>query len=287
MSDNGSNNTRSLGLLFTIRENDTWRSRVTFLFLEAVLFTSLALLVPYAMGIAEVGFFSLFLMAASLTQRLRHLLDENAINIYERQRGFWLSNTITGVSLFSMFAGIMSVYALAAGTIGSQSIQTFFGFALEAAQLGDSDLLTRRFGHPMQIFEHNAMVLVAVWLLSLVYGSYGAVIALGWNACVWAFVLITLVHRAAEGLDATPATLILTTVLGLLPHLIIEGLGYVLASISGLFLDRGWARYSWGDPILNEVIWACTRLVLISLALLGGAALLETLYAPWVIGRLQ
>jgi len=254
------------------------------LFAEAVVHTLAAQLIAAWTGIPQSGFFSLFLSTAALSRRFDQLLDENRQAIYERKEPSPRVNARTAASLLALFLGMLTAYAGAALLIGEAHLRDDFGFVLEVAGLGSDTLSTRRFGSVPGLLLHNGLVLVTFFVLALVYRGYGALLALSWNACVWGMVLTLLAHRGAQASRLSGLLYVPLSAAAVLPHLLLEVVGYVLGSLAGIFLSKALARYRLDDPLVAEVSRVAMVLLGLALGLLGAAALLEARWAPFVLG---
>jgi len=254
------------------------------LFAEAVVHTLAAQLIAAWTGIPQSGFFSLFLSTAALSRRFDQLLDENRQAIYERKEPSPRVNARTAASLLALFLGMLTAYAGAALLIGEAHLRDDFGFVLEVAGLGSDTLSTRRFGSVPGLLLHNGLVLLTFFVLALVYRGYGALLALSWNACVWGMVLTLLAHRGAQASRLSGLLYVPLSAAAVLPHLLLEVVGYVLGSLAGIFLSKALARYRLDDPLVAEVSRVAMVLLGLALGLLGAAALLEARWAPFVLG---
>ena len=254
------------------------------LFAEAVVHTLAAQLIAAWTGIPQGGFFSLFLSTAALSRRFDQLLDENRQAIYERKEPSPRVNARTAASLLALFLGMLTAYAGAALLIGEAHLRDDFGFVLEVAGLGSDTLSTRRFGSVPGLLLHNGLVLLTFFVLALVYRGYGALLALSWNACVWGMVLTLLAHRGAQASRLSGLLYVPLSAAAVLPHLLLEVVGYVLGSLAGIFLSKALARYRLDDPLVAEVSRVAMVLLGLALGLLGAAALLEARWAPFVLG---
>ena len=76
-------------------------------------------------------------------------------------------------------------------------------------------------------------------------------------------------------------------IVAVMPHLIVEALGYVIGALSGVFLSRGIMRYEYSDPRLRRVLTAVLVLAGVSVALIIVGGLMEINYAPRVLGLAQ
>jgi hypothetical protein len=225
--------------------------RVGMLAGEAALTTVVAAGLSLALGFREAGFVALFLVAASMTDRLMLLLEENRAAIWDAQAPPMPTNARTAASLWSIWAGVLLAYAV------------------DAAGVGDG--LGAGMGSWMGLSLHNLGVLAAVVVLSLLFRGYGTMLALSWNACVWAFVLAQ--HGGAR----------LRTVAAVTPHLALEGLAYVVGGLGAVYLSQGFVRYDFGDPRLRQVLGAGARMLTLAAGLLVGAAFLEARWAPLLL----
>jgi hypothetical protein len=253
---------------------------------EALGFTLVASYLPAAMGFAQSGMISVFLIAASLTDRFSIVLEENRENIYTRSTGAWRANRITALSLLSMFLGILAGYAIVAGWLEEARVAGLFGFAMETAQVGPDSLLEARFASPVEILLHNSLVLMAIACLSFVYRSYGAMLGLCWNACVWAIVLVVLAERAGTVSELSSPVFVAMALAALLPHLTCEGFAYVLGSLAAIFTSKALVSYSLRDPRVREVGRVAALLLACAFGMLLLAAILESSLAPALLARL-
>jgi hypothetical protein len=253
---------------------------------EALAFTLVGSYLPAAMGFAHSGMISVFLIAASLTDRFSIVLEENRENIYTRSMGAWRANRITALSLLSMFLGILVGYAIVAGWLEDAAIARLFGFTMETAQVGEDSLLEGRFASFAEILLHNSLVLFAIACLSFVYRSYVAMLVLCWNACVWAFVLTVLSQRAGTESELSSPIFVAMALAALLPHLTFEGFAYVLGSLAAIFTSKALASYSLGDARVREVARVAALLLACAFGMLLLASILESSLAPALLARL-
>lgn len=238
--------------------------------------TALSAGLALGLGSSQAGFVALFLVAASLSDRLEQLLDENRDAIWRLGAPPRRANARTAASLWAVWLGILAGCGALAALLGAQSTRGFFGFALDAAGVGEGSL-GAGLGSFGGLLLHNLGVLGAVVALALLFRGYGTMLALSWNACVWAFVLGT--HFQAGGAASG-----LNTFAAVSPHLALEGLSYVVGSLAGVFVSQGLVRYELRDPRLRRVLAAAARLAAVALGLLVGAAWLEATWAPVLLG---
>lgn len=196
------------------------------LFAEALLFTLVGVALTQALDVDQPGVLSLFLAAGALGSRAKQILK-------------WAEDNDplpAARDLFALFAGMMFAYAMVALWLGESGVAHDFAFALEAAQTGSDDLLNRQFPRLLPLLGHNLSVLVAIVILSFVYRTYGALLALAWNASVWGMVVTALAVRAVSGSGDHWAVVVAG--FALLPHLVLEAFAYSLGSLAGAGLGR-------------------------------------------------
>ena len=258
--------------------------RLLLLFSEGICAGALGLYLMHVLGIQQSGTVSIFLVAAVLVPRFNRLLEENKNLIWQGNLSARKTNRLTSYSILALFLGIMSAYALAAIIFGEDSLRSGFAFALESAHIGRDTILTRRFGSFGNLLYFNTMVWLAIMILSFLYRTYGALLALAWNACVWGLIITFLILREIETASFSHfIAFSASTTLALLPHMAAEACAYIIAALASIFLSKALIKYATGAKESKQVFAAVMKLVLISWLLLLGAALLESHWAPWVL----
>lgn len=275
-----------LGTLFPPSLSPGAGRRYVQLSVEGVLSTLVSTAVPMALVIEEAGFVSLFLVAAALSDRVRQLLDENRRDIWERAISGWDANRATAGGILALFSGVFAGYALIAYFLDERSIGAAFGFALRAAAIGGENLLQRDFGTFSSILGHNFGVLLVIALLSFIYRAYGTMLALAWNASLWALVITMLALRAAADTGMPAFASVALAIVALAPHLLLEGLAYITASLAFLFASKGLTTYAGDDPRLRNVLAAAAALTVAACATLALAAAVEVTLAPLALSLL-
>jgi len=253
---------------------------------EGLLFAAMGLYLANAVGIPQSGFFAIFLTAAGLTGRFNQLLDENRDEIYQRATPSLRVNTVTALSVLMLFLGIFAAFSAAALWWGEDRLRDAFGFALDSANLGTDSVLTHSFSGLGGMLRHNYVVLATFFALAFVYRAYGALLALSWNACVWAMVLTILVWRGLAATTIAPALYLPAAALAVLPHLLIEAASYVLGALAAIFCSKALLTYRVSEPRFWRVMRAVA--LLLAAAALGIAlgALVETTLPRAALSRL-
>jgi hypothetical protein len=253
---------------------------------EAVVHVSLSLILARTLGIDESGVFSILLSAAVLNARMLQLLDENRKRIWEIGFKSWKANSITAYSILSIFIGAIVAYVAAAFWVGRQEIVHGFRFALRAAGLGGDSIVNRKFGGFGAVMGHNATVMMTIAGLSYVYRSYGVLLAIIWNACIWGLVLTLLVGRGLLVSEGSVASFLVISIVAIFPHLLLEATAYVVAAMASVFLSKGVSNYAPSTPEFWAVGSAGLKLLAIAVAFLLLGAVMETQYVPWLLAKL-
>lgn len=255
---------------------------------EASFLMVFALLFPFILGIQQGAMIALFLVSASLMRRIRQLRDENSYNIWIRHRGGWPSNLLSAVSILGIFLGLFVANLLFAWLIhvlgSSQQWESFFDFLLRTQHLHANKPLTARFSSLGGILVNNLLVLVTTLLLVVVYRAYGLMLAISWNACIWAVVLFYVFRQALQHTKLSTGSFLLRSVAAILPHLVLEALAYILAALAALFLSQAFSQYKFSDIRFRQVTRAAGTLLILSGAAVVLAALTE-IFLPALLLR--
>ncbi len=264
-----------------------WYQRLPRLWFMSFLFGLVGVYVCFVLGLDQAGFISLFFLATSLSDAFNEILRENREEIFQQGIPVRYANAKTASSVLAIFLGIVVVYVIAAVYWGRTGAEANFGFVLDAAGLQGDTLLSRRFDSFTGLLSHNFLVLTAVWLLAFVYRSFGALLALTWNACIWGFVLTVLVWRGMDVSDTSVVAFVAIALAELLPHLALEGFAYVLAALAAIYLSRALFKYGLGHPITRRVTRTSFNHLLLGAVSLFLAAVVESGYAPRVLDLLR
>ncbi len=259
-----------------IASGKPYRDRAwSFLFAEGLVFALVGVAVTRVLVPTHSGVLGVVCAAVALAHRFNDLLAENSHDIYVAKKTSFESNWRTATRVLALFLGLFAAYVVTAVWLGENETVATFDFLIRTAGLRDDTILDRRFGEFLPLVEHNVIVLVSFFALSIVYWGYGAVLALAWNASVWGAVLTILVGRAL-GDSASPMLLSLTAAAAVMPHLLLEAVAYVLASLAGIFLSKGLSRYNLRDERIPSIARAVAVLLVGAFAAVVGAAALET-----------
>ncbi len=260
------------------------RTRMLLLMFEGALAASVSLVFASAADAEQAAVIAISLTPAALVQRFDGLLDENREMVWQgNPRG---ANIATAVSILALFVGVFAVYAAAVGFLPSARIEKTIAVVAQIARIGEDTILTRRFGSFVRLMAYNAGVLATLSVVSVVYRSLGALLALSWNAALWATALGMLIRRAAAVTATSKGLFVGVACIAILPHLLLEAAAYITGSLGAIFLSRAMFLYRWGDPRIPSVGKAVGRLFFVTFALLTLAALAESTLPRLVLGLL-
>ena len=126
----------------------------------------------------------------------------------------------------------------------------------------------------VNIFANNIYVLIFTLVFSLIFGA-GAIFILAWNASV---------ISAAIGIFSESSLINLP--LGLARYMIhgVPEIGaYFVAGLAGGMISVAVIRYELFDSKFNKVMWDSLHLIILSAALLLGAAVIEVFISPFIL----
>ncbi|MCB9760755.1 MAG: stage II sporulation protein M [Alphaproteobacteria bacterium] len=230
---------------------------------EGLLYGVVGIGVASFLGAPEAGVWGMFLAAAALRRRI--LADDG---------------TPGPGRTVALFLGLLLANVTVAFWLPDAQIEGFLGHALDGVGMGaHSTLADRRLGDTTDLVPHNLAVVLVTLILTLLYRGFGLLVILSWNAIIWSFVLVVLGRRGLGTSHLLTWQYALVACAGVLPHLLLEGVGYATVGIAGLTLRTG-ARGL-------DVAAKAARLFLVGVVLVVGAALVEGFYAPWVLEHLH
>lgn len=251
--------------------------------LEAAIIVILSVYIIRGINVPESGLVAVALASAAMIPRFNTILAVNRQRIWLEPGSGRRVNAKSIMSGLSIFLGMFLGFLVVGIITNYASIENHFRFILMETQV-DADLVLSpdRFSLGASLFTHNLTVLVAFAVLAFLYRSLGTMIALGWNASVWAITLVLFIGASGQQ-DAHPAVYGLLVIVAIIPHLFSEAAAYVAVSLSAIFLSRGVTLYGVSDPRLMRVLIAVVVLAAASVALLAIGAVLEHYYAPAVL----
>jgi uncharacterized membrane protein SpoIIM required for sporulation len=176
------------------------------------------------------------------------------------------------------FAGIAIAYALFYVVLPKESLITLFSVQMNTIEgingkAVATDIQMQMLG---SIFLNNVKVLALCILFAFLYGS-GAIFILAWNASVVGVAMGSVIRNVLS-IFGGPFSYFQAISLGLLRysiHGIPEILAYFIAGLAGSIISFASIKYSFKTRKYSKVIYDASILVVISIAMLFLAAILE------------
>ena len=251
--------------------------------IEAAIIAILSVYIVRGLNVPESGLVAMALASAAMIPRFNSILAINRRRIWSEEGSGRRVNARSIVAGLSVFLGMFLGFSVVGILTDNAAMETHFQFILKETQVDANFVLTpERFSLGASVFVHNVAVLSAFAVLAFLYRSLGTMIALGWNASVWAITLVLFIGASGQQ-DANTVVYGLLVIIAIIPHLVTEAAAYVAGALSAIFLSRGITVYGLSDPRLVRVLIAVVVLAVASVALLGMGALLEHYYAPAIL----
>lgn len=172
-----------------------------------------------------------------------------------------------------VFLGIFFTFALFA--IFLPKLAAGHLFRQQLAILTGGQAMT--FSWPLfwDLFIWNFQVLMLCFILSLIAGN-GAILFISWNASVWGTIFGNLAKTAGLAAQANPTIVFILIILSVFPHTFLEGLSYIVSTVSGTILSDGLSK----EQIVSKKMWMIAKytglLLLTALGILFIACMVET-----------
>lgn len=178
-----------------------------------------------------------------------------------------------------LFLGILLVYSLGTIMLPSFETNTLFREQLEirlgqgfAGQATFSGLNSGLF---WSLLSNNFLVLLACFIMALLTGD-GAIFLITWNASVWGTIFGYTAKSASLFSGQSAFYLFGLIILIVFPHMMIEGISYFLAAISGSVISKDVLLERFASDKFMEVFGFNLYLFLIALIFLLVGAGVET-----------
>jgi len=191
-------------------------------------------------------------------------------------RALWRDDIdIVRIYIF-IFLGILLVYSVGtiimpemqANTLFREQLEIRFGQGFTGQAIITSGLF-------YDLLSNNFLVLIACFILALLTGD-GAIFLITWNASVWGTIFGLTAKGAAAFSGQNPLTYFGLIMLIVFPHMIIEGIAYFLAAISGSLTSKDVILEEFASHRFFEVFGFNMYLLLFALIFLVLGAVVET-----------
>ncbi|MFT4325978.1 MAG: stage II sporulation protein M [Candidatus Woesearchaeota archaeon] len=218
-------------------------------FMYAILGILIAgILFPHDVGIMSVVFTTILLT--------------HTIHIIIRDKEHHLRKNITPFLLW-LFGGVFIANFLIGLNLSQSELFELFRQQLVASGIVSKSATYFHTASFYTILTSNIRVLLVCFLISILFGAGGAII-LAWNASVWGVAMSFLLRT--QGLF----------VIGIIPHLMLEALAYVFATIAGNLISEA---YITDKRNMHKVSKKAIQYLAIGLILLVIGSGLEVFYA--------
>jgi hypothetical protein len=178
-----------------------------------------------------------------------------------------------------LFLGILLIYALGtmilpqmqANSLFREQLEIRFGQGFSGSATGgifSSELF-------WSLLSNNFLVLVACFILALLTGD-GAIFLITWNASVWGTIFGLTAKNAAAFSGQNALYLFGLIMLIVFPHMILEGISYFLAAISGSLISKDVILEEFASDRFFEVFGFNFYLFIFAIIFLILGALVET-----------
>jgi len=263
---------------------DTGRFPISVLALESVLVATVGIGFGFVLFPSEASIIGVFLIAMGQSGTVRVLLDRNRDDIWSGKVPPTRANMQLALRLLVLFVGALATYAVATLVVPLDRVQDLFGRQLGG--FAGQSLTTLRFGNFGAILGHNMLVMLACLLFSLAYRHGGMLLVLAWNASVWGSVFAYIARTAVLQSGGSLAGYVVRSMICILPHLLLEALGYVLIAMAGVFASKALVKYRLESDALHTVIRAAAGIAAVALCCVFLAALTESFVAQTLVAWL-
>ncbi len=186
-----------------------------------------------------------------------------------------------------LFLGILLVYSVGAiilpgfqaNNLFREQLEIRFGQGFAGNAIAGQAFSTNLF---LDLLSNNFLVLIACFVLALLAGD-GAIFLITWNATVWGTIFGITAKNAALFSSQSPYILFAVIMLIVFPHMIIEGISYFLAAISGSVISKDVLLEEFASSRFFEVFLFNLYLLFFALVFLLLGALVES----WVLGNVD
>ena len=226
-----------------------------------------------------------FLMAFAVAPAVDALLERNKEEVWAPGGDPGRANRRLAAALFAVFCGVLTAFATMVWLSPAEKLDAWFDLQLGPFVAGHVTEVD--FGTFPALLSINVRVLTVCLLFALAYRHGGLLLVLAWNASRWGVIFSYVARKGASDEGAVAGLgVLLRTAAGVLPHLALEALAYILAAMCGVFLSKALAKYEITSSAFAQVGMAVLRLLGIALLLLSAGAAVEAWLAPELIGWL-
>jgi uncharacterized membrane protein SpoIIM required for sporulation len=227
---------------------ENWaEKRLRYALLIAFVYSSIGIIISVLLFGKNSGLISVFLTSLLILPLLEDLLSKEE-KAEKKEKKFLFKHLIRDnkevvVTYLFLFLGIFFTYALYVFVfklIGYNVLESFQGQLLLDFGKGGATFIFKSF---WTIFTNNWWVLLAIFLVAL-FIKDGAIFFIAWNASSWGVILAYRAITSALYTGGSSIKFFLIVLALTFPFLILEGLAYILAAVSGNILSKDVVRKS-------------------------------------------
>lgn len=251
-------------------ESEKFHRRSLLFFTSSYLLTLACFIFSFLMFPLQSGFISVFFVSFSLIPTLENILERNKNDIWQKRTTPFKANLDMAVSLTLIFLGILLAYSFIMFAIPSDYIEKLF-FSQVHDTMTHTHLLERDF---VGILSKRLTVGLIFFLVSFIF-RIGSMFVLVWIASVWGVVYgVFLKNGCSLDLPTYKHYLIVVSVAGFLVMLV-RTFGFITASMAGVFLSKGFSKYTLASPEFKQVSKAVLTILAVSLVLMFLSVVVE------------
>lgn len=221
---------------------------------------------PALLSVAFIG----LLLVPSL-QKLSSIEER----VEKKERGFWhafLDQKKFIAIYFYLFIGIFITFSVLSLMMPSLAANYFFKAQL-SMMTGDAAFTLPLLG---SLMANNIIVLFICFMLSLIAGN-GAIFFIAWNASIWGTIFGSLASTASHISGKSPVILFILILISVLPHMVLEVMSYIIATLSGTLISEGVNNEGARSSAFRKILKYNVLLLLIAIAVLFIGMILETI----------
>jgi uncharacterized membrane protein SpoIIM required for sporulation len=239
---------------------------------------------PQSFLIIEEGF-SIAFTALLLLPLIRKILErQKDLAVKSRKAGpmsLIMDNADTLKIYLYLFIGIMLTFTIISVATPIEVFVKFpEGVSVMSVSLYSSPT-SLSFGDFFSIIGNNIRVIIFCYMVSLFLGT-GAIFIISWNASVWGSIFGSVAKNVAVTSSQSPLIFLLLISLVVLPHLLLEAIGYIVAGIAGGILSAGMLNGNYHTKGFETLIKKSLFMLWLSLFLIFVGAIVESQLAPYL-----
>lgn len=217
---------------------------------------------------------TMFLITLLLVPSLMKLLNiEEKKERRDGTKNFFKDHAPIFETYIFLFLGILLGYIVFGFfAVGTERFSNMFGYQINFLESQNALDFNKSAYEPinkaMVLFTNNITVAMIAFVLSFFYGA-GAVFLVVFNASIFSAFILSFMQKISQGMQLSA--------LGIFSlHLIPELLGFLFAAVAGGVISKALLREKFGTEEFRNVFKDATIILLIAIALILIAALLET-----------